>query len=87
MAGLMGGWMGAMTSVMLLNDHLKLATGLIFIVSAIILISLNYMIYLETKEVERQRREDHFMTIFISFILTTLTIWLIVYGPRSLLFS
>ena len=87
MAGLMGGWMGAMTSVMLLNDHLKLATGLIFIVSALILVSLNYMIYIETKETERQRREDHFMTILISFILTTLTIWLIVYGPRSALFG
>ena len=87
MAGLIGGWMGAMTSVMLLNDHLKLATGLIFIVSALILVSLNYMIYIETKETERQRREDHFMTILISFILTTLTIWLIVYGPRSALFG
>ena len=87
MAGLMGGWMGAMTSVMLLNDHLKLATVLIFVVSAVILVSLNYMIYLETKESERQKREDHFMTIFMSFILTTLTIWLIVYGPRSALFG
>ena len=87
MAGVMGGWMGAMTSVMLLNDHLKLATFLIFVVSAVILISLNYMIYLETRENERQKKEDHFITFLMTFVLTVITIWLIVYGPRSALFG
>ncbi|MBS3091452.1 hypothetical protein J4217_03340 [Candidatus Pacearchaeota archaeon] len=85
MAGLMGGWMGAMTSIMLLNDHLKLATIVIFIVSAVILVALNYMIYLETKESERQRKEDHFMTIFISFILMLATILLMAFAPRGIL--
>src|SRR3989344_9069737 len=79
MAGLMGGWMGAMTSVMLLNDHLKIASVLIFIVSALILISLNYMIYLETKENERQLKEDYFMTILVSLLLTTITLFLILF--------
>lgn len=87
MAGFMGGWMGAMTSVMLLNDNLKIASVLIFIVCATILGSLNYMIYLEAKENERQRKEDHFTTIIISFILTIVTAWLVVYGPRSALFG
>ena len=87
MAGFMGGWMGGMTSVMLINDNLKLASVIIFGVCAVILVSLNYMIYLETKESERQRREDHFITIIISFILTLITIWIVVFGPRSALFS
>ena len=87
MAGFMGGWMGSMTAVMLINDNLKLASVIIFGVCAVILVSLNYMIYLETKESERQRREDHFITIIISFILTLITIWIVVFGPRSALFS
>jgi len=87
MAGFMGGWMGGMTSVMLINDNLKLASVIIFGVCAVILVSLNYMVYLETKESERQRREDHFITIMISFILTLITSWIVVYGPRSPLFS
>jgi len=87
MAGFMGGWMGAMTSIMLINDDLKFATIIIFIVCAVILVSLNYMIYLETKESERQRKEDHFMTVIISVVLTLATSWIIVYGPRSALFG
>ncbi len=87
MAGFMGGWMGAMTSVMLLNDHLKSASVIIFVACSAILVSLNYLIYLETKESEVQRKEDHFITGLISFILTTITAWLMVYGSRSPLFG
>lgn len=87
MAGFMGGWMGAMTSVMLINDNLKAASVIIFIVCAVIMGSLNYMIYVETRESERQLKEDHLMTIVISFVLTIVTTWLIVYGPRSALFQ
>lgn len=87
MAGFMGGWMGAMTSVMLINDNLKLASVIIFLVCIAILISLNYMIYLETKESERQRDEDHFMIIVASIFLTLLTILIMVFGPRSALFG
>ena len=87
MAGFMGGLMGAMTSVMLLNDHLKLATVIISIFTAIISISLNYMIFFEMKENDRQRKEDQSMTIFITFALIILTTWLMVLGPRSALFG
>ena len=88
MAGFMGGLMGAMTSFMLLNDnHLKLAGIISFVISAIIMFGLNYMIYKEMKENERQRKEDHFVTISITFILTAVTTWLIVFGPRSALFG
>ena len=87
MAGFMGGWMGSMTAVMLINDNLKLASIIIFAVCAVILASLNYMIFLETKENDRQRKEDQFITIIISVVLTLATSWIIVFGPRSALFS
>ena len=56
MAGFMGGLMGAMTAVMMLNDNLKLATVLVFLVSAVIMIGLNYMIYQETRSFERKHK-------------------------------
>ena len=87
MAGFMGGLMGAMTAVMLLNDNLKIAGILIFVISAIIMVGLNYMIYKEAKESERQKEEDHFFTISITFILMVITTWLVLYGPRSFLFQ
>ena len=87
MAGFMGGLMGGMTAVMLLNDHLKLATVIISIFTAIISIGLNYMIFFEMKENERQKEEDHRITIAITFVLIILTTWLMVFGRRSLLFG
>jgi hypothetical protein len=87
MAGFMGGLMGAMTSVMMLNDNLKVASVLIFLVCGAILIGLNYMIYVETKSAKREIKEGQFFTVFWSFVLTVATIWLMVFGPRSLLFS
>ncbi len=86
-AGFMGGLMGAMTAFMMLNDNLKIATILVFLISAIILISLNYMIYNEMKENKRQLNEDHFFTMVITLILTALTTYIIVFGPRSALFQ
>ena len=50
MAGFMGGLMGAMTAVMMINDNLKAATIIIFIISTIIIFGLNFMIYKEMKE-------------------------------------
>ncbi len=87
MAGFMGGLMGAMTSVMLLNDYLKLATAIIATVAGVISLSLNYMIFLEMKENERQKEEDSFITIFITFLLILITMCLMVLGPRSAILS
>lgn len=87
MAGFMGGLMGAMTSFMLINDRLKLASLLVFLISALILFGLNYMIYNETRETKRQKHEDQFLTIALAFILTSLTTWLIVFGPRGGIFQ
>ena len=45
------------------------------------------MIYQETKNVERKNKEDYWFTILMSFVLTVATIWLMVLGPRSVLFQ
>ncbi|MDP1695757.1 MAG: hypothetical protein Q8L29_02500 [archaeon] len=87
MAGFMGGWMGAMTSVMLLNDHLNAASIIIVVVLSAIMISLNYMIYKETKERKRESEEDFMLDIIITAILISITTWLMIYGPRSALFQ
>jgi len=87
MAGFMGGLMGAMTAFMLINDHLLASSIIVLIISAVILIGLNFMIYNEMKETKRQRYEDHFLTIIVTFILMMITMWLIVVGPRGGLFT
>ena len=87
MAGFMGGLMGAMTSIMMLNDNLKAAGVIVFLICGVILFSLNYMIYKETKETEKQIIEGELFTIVCSFVLTILTTWLMVFGPRSVLFQ
>ena len=85
MAGFMGGLMGAMTAVMMFNDNLKAAGVIVFIVCGAILIGLSYMLYKETKNEERVYKEGHFITIVLSFLLTVITIWLMAFGPRSIL--
>jgi hypothetical protein len=87
MAGFMGGLMGAMTAVMMINDNLQFATVFIFIVTTIILLGLNYMVYLEAKEVQREVFEDHTLTIIITFVLIVTTVFIMLFGPRSLLFG
>jgi len=86
-AGFMGGLMGAMTSVMMLNDNLKLAGVSLFDISSVIVFALNYMTYNEMKEFPSERTEDYTIIIFLSIVLTALTIWFMVYGPRSVLFG
>ena len=87
MAGFMGGLMGAMTAFMLFNDHLISAMIIVFSISAVILFSLNYMVYKEMKLEERKIKEGHFLTFIITFILIVLTTWLMVFGPRSGVFG
>lgn len=87
MAGFMGGLMGAMTAVMMLNDNLKAGGVIVFLVSAFILIGLNYMMYKETRESERKHKDDAFFVIILSMFLTAITLWIMVLGPRSLLFQ
>ncbi|MEM3113345.1 MAG: hypothetical protein QXI33_02890 [Candidatus Pacearchaeota archaeon] len=83
MAGLMSGIMGAMTSVMMINDNLKIATLIISIISWIIIICLNYLIYTEMKENNAVNKLDDTITIGLTMILISITIWLMVYGPKG----
>ncbi|MEX2017301.1 MAG: hypothetical protein WD876_02410 [Candidatus Pacearchaeota archaeon] len=89
MAGFMGGLMGGMTALMMLNDNLKIAGIIVFLISAVILFGLNYMIYKETNEakMERKHKDNEFFIIFWSILLTALTAWLMIFGPRSALFG
>ena len=87
MAGFMGGLMGAMTAVMTLNDYLLWMGGIVFLVCAVMLSGLHYMVYKEMRESERQKKEDHFFTIVLTFVLMALTTAVIVFGPRSALFG
>ena len=89
MAGFMGGIMGAMTSVMMLNDNLNVAAVIIFIISASIVFGLNYMISREAQDgkMERKHKDDEFFIIFWSILLTVITTWIMIYGPRSALFG
>jgi len=43
------------------------------------------MLFKETMNEERVHSEDNTFTIILSLILTGVTIWMIVFGPRSLL--
>ena len=87
MSGFMGGLMGAMTAVMMLNDNLKIAGVIVFIICAVILIGLKYMVFTESREMERKHKDSEMFIIFWSFILTVITIWLMIFGPRSGLLS
>ena len=87
MAGFMGGLMGAMTALMMFNDNLKYMAIIVFGISSITLLGLNYMIYAETREAEKKNKEGDFFTIFWSVLLTVLTIFIMVFGPRSILFQ
>ena len=87
MAGFMGGLMGAMTAFMLFNDHLRLASILVFLISAVIAIGLNYMIYKEMKMHNKHEKKDNFFIVWLSLIIMAVTTWLIVYGPRGGIFG
>ena len=83
----MGGLMGAMSAVMMINDHLKVIGVIVFIIGLVILLCLNYMVYIESRNIDRKIKENQFITIVLSFILTIVTVVVMVFGPRSALFQ
>ncbi len=87
MAGFMGGIMGAMTSLMMFNDNLRIAGIIVFLISGIIITGLSFMVFKETREAERKHRDDGLSIIFWSIVLTGITAWMMVLGPRSVLFQ
>ena len=86
-SGFMGGLMGAMTAIMMYNDNLKAAGIIVFLISSIVMLGLNFMIYSEMREKDRELKEGYVSVIFLSFILTTATVLMMVFGPRSVLFG
>jgi hypothetical protein len=86
MAGFMGGLMGAMTAVMLLNDHLRLAIAVIFVITTVILISLNYLIFRETREHDSHSKTHPLFIVIWTALLTLITLALMIWGPKSGLF-
>lgn len=89
MAGLMGGLMGAMTSLMMLNDHLKAIIPILVIASSVILIGLDYLVYKETTGIQIRKINKQSMITFLTycFVVTMALTWLMVYGPRAILFT
>ncbi|HLD12140.1 MAG TPA: hypothetical protein VJB87_00935 [Candidatus Nanoarchaeia archaeon] len=87
MAGMMGGLMGGMTAIMLINDHLKAMTIILFIITTVMIIGLNYLIFHETRQQERKLKEDQWNTVIISIFLTSLTLWMMIQGPRGGIFA
>jgi hypothetical protein len=87
MAGFMGGLMGAMTALMTFNDNVIYMGIITFIIAGSILLGLNYMIYKETREIKEKNSEDNFFIVFWSLLLTAITVWMMVFGPRSALFQ
>ena len=83
MAGFMGALMGAMTAFMLLNDHLRAISVIVLVVSAFILFGLHYLIYKEMEGGERKLHEDYTLTMTLSLLLTAITTWVMLYGPRT----
>lgn len=90
MAGLMGGLMGAMTSVMTLNDNLAVFVPILMISILAMIIGLIIMVYQE----EISKKPDiHYSGfellpfITVNFIIVLALTFLMVYGPRSFLFS
>ncbi len=94
LAGLMGGLMGAMTTFMLINENVLLFMPLLFGSTAVILVGLTYMIYKDYNHGLAgtdgwPKLESYSFSLFLTFafIITMATTWLIVYGPRSVLYQ
>jgi predicted nucleic acid-binding Zn ribbon protein len=43
------------------------------------------MIYLESKDRSRERKEDYFVTLLITFLLIVITVGLMIFGPEGLI--
>jgi len=91
MAGLMSGVMGAMTAVMLLNDRLTWFTPFLLLVSLIILSGLSYLVHKEYREkqgveVAFNSRLGFLPFTVACFLVTALTVGVMVFGPKSVLF-
>lgn len=87
MAGLMGGLMGAMTTVMMLNDNIVLFMPILIGSIVIIMGGMSLLIYKESVEhrdnISKKDKYEMFSYISLLFILAMLTVFIMVYGPKS----
>ena len=86
MAGFMAGIMGAMTSVMLISDNLVAFLYIAFVICAIVLFGLSYMMFRETGSAAN----DALKTGLLKFLATAalfnvFMILIMVFGPKSAL--
>lgn len=82
MAGLMAGLMGAMTSFMLITDHLIPFMFILFTACSTILAGLSYLLYKEVGNLPEQKIS--FANIFITcFIISVIVVLIILLGPKS----
>lgn len=89
MAGLMGGTMGAMLSVMLINDGVLMFTPFFILACTLILAGLGYMVYKEHAFSDEKIIKPYPPTLFVlaCFAVTIITVLIMVYGHKSVLFT
>lgn len=85
MAGFMAGPMGAMTSVMLINDNMVAFLYLAFGLGTIILGGLSYMMHREAEGISGDVEPDTTTAIMVSVALTAVLIAIATVGPKSVL--
>ncbi len=88
MAGYMAGPMGAMTSLMMLNDHYKIFIPVALFVQVTILAGLMYIVYTENNGRSLDLAQRNARTGFWKFFLMNFLVWLalsfiIFFGPKS----
>ncbi len=86
MAGLMAGPMGAMTSVMLINDNLIAFLYIFFPLCAFVISGLSYMMYREAGAAPSHAFRANLLKIFnLSLLLFLATVFLMLFGPKGLI--
>ncbi len=85
MAGFMAGPMGAMTSVMLLNDNMVAFLYMAFGVGATILGGLSYMMHREAESIPNGVEPDTMTAIMVSVAMTVVLVAIAIVGPKSAL--
>jgi copper chaperone CopZ len=87
MSGLMGGTMGAMTTYMMMNDHVLLFMPAFMLINIAIMWGMSYMIYEEVVEDKKvQVVPTDFGTFFAYvFIFSIILAAIMIYAPKSIL--
>ncbi len=92
MAGFMAGPMGAMTSIMMVNDNYLAFIPIALVFEIIILGGVMFLVYQENggKQLniaKKTAKSDFFVFLVVNFVVLLALAWLMVYGPKSELFA